>query len=202
MKGNARSAGASPLPPAHERTRAQKVWQIFYAYISVMLFAFTGGNMTLPLLQQQLDNKYGLMDRDKVLELFVLGQSLPGVIALNGGILIGRAIAGWPGALAAVAGCVIPAFGGMMLITLSYAVLSGLTFIAGFIDGIRAASVAIILHTGATILKKTAGAFGWALALFSFVATLFFKWNVVAVVVGCGCAGVVREWLLARRQVS
>lgn len=176
-----------------ERSRLRKAWHVFLAYVSAMLFAFTGGSMTLPLLQQQLTDKYGLISRERVLELFSLGQVLPGVISVNAGILIGRDIAGWPGAIAAMAGCVLPAFFGMLLITLSYTVLSRLRFIAGFIDGIRAASVAIILQTGIAILRKPPNYFPWLLAAVAFVATVFLGWNIIFVIVGCGLAGVVRE---------
>lgn len=185
----------SEMPQETERSRTRKAWQIFLAYLSSMLFAFTGGSMTLPLLQQQLTDKYSLISRERVLELFSLGQVLPGVISVNAGILIGRDIAGWPGAIAAMAGCVLPAFFGMLLITLSYTFLNQLSFISGFIDGIRAASVAIILQTGITILKKPANYFPWSLAAFAFVATVFLGWNVVLVVIGCGLVGVIREFI-------
>ena len=66
-----------PVPeqqtPVDNRSKGRKVWCVFLAYLTSMLFAFTGGNMTLPLLQQQLDDKYHLLSRDKVLELFALG---------------------------------------------------------------------------------------------------------------------------------
>ncbi|MDL2327304.1 chromate transporter [Ruminococcaceae bacterium OttesenSCG-928-A11] len=182
-----------------ERSRAKKVRQIFLAYLTSMLFAFTGGNMTLPLLQQQLDDKYKLLSRDKVLELFALGQALPGVISLNGGILIGRTIAGWPGAFAAVAGCVVPAFAGMMIITFGYVLLSGLSVVAGFIGGIRAASVAIILQTSVTILGKTKGMFYALLAAAAFLCVFFLGWNIAIVVIACGFAGVVREFAQSGR---
>ncbi|MEL7608684.1 MAG: chromate transporter [Bacillota bacterium] len=188
-------------PPVEQRSCAQKVRQIFFAYVASMLFAFTGGNMTLPLLQRQLDDKYGLMHKDRVLEFNALGQTLPGVISLNVGILIGRSIAGWPGAFAAAAGCVLPAFFGMLIITFSYTLLSRLTFITGFIDGIRAASVAIILQTGILVLGMKKNAFYYLLAAAAFACTLFLGWNIVVVVLLCGFAGVVREIVKSKKQV-
>lgn len=191
---NGRHSAAS----GHERSRMRKAWQVFLAYFSSMLFAFTGGAMTLPLLQQQLAEKYRLLSGERVLELFALGQVLPGVVSLNAGLLIGREIAGWPGAIAAAAGCVLPAFFGMLLIALSYTVLSGLRFVAGFIEGVRAASVAIILQTVLAILGKQPHAFFYLLAALAFAGAFILKWNVVLVVIVCGLAGVVREVILCK----
>lgn len=192
---------SSQHQPVRQYSRAQKVWKVFLAYLTSMLFAFTGGNMTLPLLQRQLDEKYGLMHKDQVLELFVLGQAMPGVISLNAGILIGRVIAGWPAAFAAVAGCVLPAFFGMLLITFCYTLLSGLTFITGFVEGIRAASVAIILQTGVIILGKSKKIFYYLLAAAAFACTFFGGWNIVVVVILSGFAGVAREIVQSKKQV-
>ena len=174
------------------KSRKQKAKEVFISYIKSMLFAFTGGNVTLPLLQQQLADKYGLMTRDEVLENHALGMALPGVISLNIGILNGRQIAGWLGVFAAVAGILAPAFFGMLLITLSYSLLSALPFIASFIGGIRVASVAIILTNAIAIIGKNKTLFALILVALSFVTTCFLKWNIVIVILLCGMAGVLR----------
>ncbi len=180
-----------------EKSKAQKTREVFLAYIKTMLFAFTGGSMTLPLLQQQLSDKYGLLSREKVLENQALGQALPGVISLNAGILNGRAICGWPGAFVAVLGCVLPAFFGMLLITFAYGFLSGLSFIGGAIAGIRAVSVAIILSAGITAARGR-GAFGLMLAAAAFATTFFLGWNIILVMIGCGLVGVARARLFPK----
>lgn len=183
-----------------EKSKARKVWEIFLAYIKAMAFAFTGGYMALPLLQQQLGDRYKLMSRDKVLENYVLGQVIPGVISLNSGILIGRQIAGWAGALAAVAGCVLPAFFGMLVLALSYSFVAGIPAITGAIGGIRAASIAIILTNAVGILKDAKTAFYACIAIAAFVTTFFFGWNIVLVIILCGLCGVARVWWQGRRE--
>ena len=178
-----------PLPKSNRR----KVWEIFLAYIQSMLFAFTGGNITLPLLQQLIGDRYKLASRERVFELFALGQATPGVISLNVGIMLGREIAGWPGALAAVAGCVLPAFVGMLVITATYTYISRLAFVQSIIGGIRAASVAIILQTGIVILSAQKRAFSFFLAACAFVAVFILEYNVILIVLLCGLAGAMRE---------
>lgn len=178
-----------------EKTRARKTWEIFKAYVSSMLFAFTGGSVTLPLLQQQLGDKYKLISREQVLEYFALGQALPGVISVNVGVLVGLHIAGPLGAAAAVAGTVLPAFIGMLVIALSYTLLAGIEIIAGIIGGIRAASVAIILVNAIVILRRAKEVFHIVLAAFALFATLVLGWNVLAVILLCAAAGGIRAFL-------
>ncbi|NLW78205.1 MAG: chromate transporter [Ruminococcaceae bacterium] len=179
-----------------EKSRARKTRELLYAYLKTMAFAFTGGSATLPLLIQQLTEKYKLIDRDKLIEYFALGQALPGVISLNAGILIGREVAGWPGALAAIAGCVLPAFFGMLLITLTYTFISGWGFISGVIGGIRAASIALILYNAILIMGMSKNVFYVVLALLAFVCVFFLGWNVIIVILLCGAAGVLRRRVL------
>ena len=181
-----------------ERSSWRKAWLVFVGYTKVMLFAFTGGSMTLPLQQRQLSDDYKLIDRDKILEYYALGQSLPGIISVNSGIFIGREIAGVKGAIAAILGCVFPAFFGMLAITLSYTLLKKIEFISGAIIGIRVASVAIILANGLLLINGKMGKFGIAVAIMAFLTTFILGWNIALVIIGGGLLGVVREFLKSK----
>lgn len=185
--------------PAPEKSRARKAWQIFLSYIKSMLFAFTGGSVTLPLLQQQLADKYGLISREQTVSYFALAQTIPGVISVNMGVLCGMHIAGPLGAVAAVAGTLLPAFFGMLLITLSYSALSAIPVITGVIGGIRAASVAIILLNAITIMEGAKDPFHWVLVAGAFFTTLVLGWNILLVILGCGILGVLRTARAARK---
>lgn len=175
-----------------EKKTHQMMWEIFSVYFKSMLFAFTGGSVTLPMLQQQLDDRYHLIDKDKVLEYFAIGQAIPGVISLNAGLMIGRDICGWPGAFAAFLGTALPAFFGMLIVTLTYSFINELNWIKGTINGIRAASIAIIMSNGISIAKK--GKYKWEFTLmaFSFLAVIVLDWSILTVILLSGFIGIVR----------
>jgi chromate transporter len=174
------------------RKTPQMMWEIFSVYFKSMLFAFTGGSVTLPILQQQLDDRYHLIDKDKVLEYFAVGQAMPGVISLNAGLMIGRDICGWPGALAAALGTVLPAFFGMLLVTLTYSYLNGLAWIKGAINGIRAASVAIIMSNAINIAKRGKYKWEFMLMIFSFIAVIVLNWGILTVILLNGFIGILQ----------
>lgn len=187
--------------PQHaHKPMARKVWEIFITYFVSMLFAFTGGNMTWMLVLDKLVDKYQLIDREKTLEYFALGQALPGILSLNSGILIGRYIAGWAGAFAAAAGNILPAFFGMLFIALSYTVLHKLTIVLAAINGIRAASIAIIFVNALLMIRNAKNKFDWSIVVFALVCSLFFKMNILVVVLLCGAIGVVRAAWMQRKD--
>ena len=181
------------------KTTMQKSKELFLAFFISMLFAFTGGNVTWSLVQDKLDQKYHLMDKEKSLEYFALGRSLPGILSLNAAILIGREVAGWPGAFAAAAGNIIPAFFGMIFVALSYTLISQIDFISKAISGIRVASVAIILTNAIGIVQRAGKISDWIIVILAFVATLIFNLNVFYVIVACGFFGIIRAFINAKR---
>lgn len=185
-----------------EKSKLRKCWQLFVAFGTSMLFAFTGGSVTWPLVAQRLEHKYRLLDEEKTYGYFALGQSLPGVISLNGALLIGRSVAGWAGGLAAAAGVILPAFVGMLVIALSYTALMRLHFVTAAIQGIRAASIAIILGNAMTLAGLAQNAGDVALIAFAFVATLILGWGMIPVILLCGGLGVLRLWLQERRAAK
>lgn len=173
-----------------DKKTTQMMWEIFSVYFKAMLFAFTGGNVTLPILQQQLDDRYHLIDKDKVLEYFAIGQAIPGVISLNAGIMIGRDICGWPGAFAAALGTILPAFFGMLIVTLAYSFINELQWIKGSINGIRAASIAIIMNNAISIAKRGNHKWEFILMIFSFIAVFIFDVSILSVILLSGLFGI------------
>ena len=169
-------------------------------YFSAMLFAFTGGNMTWPLVQQKLEYKYKLMDREKSLEYFALGQSLPGILSLNTAILIGREVAGWAGGIAAAMGNIVPAFFGMLIMAVSYTAVSRLEIINSLIGGIRAASIAVIFVNALATMQRAKSKADILLVAFALAATLLLGWNILLVVGICGVLGVVKHAVIKYRK--
>jgi len=178
------------IQPVKEKSKKRKCFEIFISYLKSMLFAFTGGIVGLPILQEQLDDKYHLMKKERVLECFSLGQILPGVISLNSGILVGREIAGAWGVVAAIAGNVFPAFFGMLLVAVFFSFLSTQGFITSAIDGIRVASIAVILANAVGIVKSNVNKITLLLFGVAFISTFVFKLNILLVMLVCGVAGI------------
>ena len=182
------------------RTNREKSRILFLVFLKTMLFAFTGGAVTLPLIQKEM-KRHELMDEDKVLEAYALAQSIPGAIILNAGFFIGRDTAGWLGVAAALSATVLPAFLGMLLLAFFYDFIMQYPAILGAIKGIRAASVAVIVQIALTIMGASVkNKFGMALIAAAFFLAFATAVNIILILLGCGLAGVVRGILMDKRN--
>ena len=62
----------------------------------------------LPMIQKEIAAKRGWADREEIVDYCAIGQSLPGIIAVNTAVLIGTKRAGKAGGIAAALGMVFP----------------------------------------------------------------------------------------------
>lgn len=100
----------------------EKSWySIFKTFFKVGTLLLGGGYVILPLLTSELVEKKKWITSEELCEYYALGASLPGIIAVNTAIFVGRKLLGTVGALAATVGMVLPAF---LAIVLLAAILS------------------------------------------------------------------------------
>ena len=83
---------------------------LFTSFLKIGAFTFGGGFAMIPLIEREMIDRRGWIERTDFLELLTLAQSAPGPIALNTAVFVGYKIAGYRGALSAVTGVVLPSF--------------------------------------------------------------------------------------------
>jgi len=92
------------------------LYGIFKTFFKVGTLLLGGGYVILPLLTSELVDKKKWITSDELCEYYALGASLPGVIAANTAIFVGRKLMGTSGAIAAIIGMVLPAFLAIILL--------------------------------------------------------------------------------------
>lgn len=127
-------------------------FNLFWIFFKIGMFTFGGGASMLPMMEKEF-SRFGYSQKD-IFNLFSLGQSLPGVIAINAATLTGYRLNGKGGALLATVGVVLPSY---LVITLL------LTFFKNIFDhpawqavfmGIRMSVVALIFSTVIRFFKQ------------------------------------------------
>ena len=91
-------------------------YTIFKTFFKVGTLLLGGGYVILPLLTSELVEKTNWITSDELCEFYAIGASLPGIIAANTAIFIGRKLLGTKGAVAATVGMVLPAFLAIVLL--------------------------------------------------------------------------------------
>lgn len=157
--------------------------ELFWEFFKLGLFTIGGGMVMLPLIQNIVVEKKGWMSEEEAVDCMAVGQSLPGVIAINMATYIGRQKKGFLGALCATAGVVLPSF---LIIILVVELLNSLgdnEYLAGALTGIKAAATGLIGYSAYKVGKKIlTSPFAWALAIGAFAAIVCLGISAVGVI--------------------
>ena len=100
---------------------------LFLTFAKIGLFTFGGGYAMVPIIQREVIERRGWIDREEFLELLTLAQSAPGPIALNTSVFVGYKMRGYAGALAALLGVVVPAFTVILIVASVFVYITALT---------------------------------------------------------------------------
>ena len=170
-----------------------------------MMSAFTigGGYVMVPMLNERFVKKLGWLEENELVEMTAIGQSSPGAMILNIGVLIGYRLLGFWGAVAALLGTALPAIVLLAATAYFYELIRGSRYVSAAFRGMNAGVAAIIADTvvgmAAPYIKKD-GVIYVLIMVGAFVAAFFFDVNVAFVIVVCGIVGVVIGAVRGRRK--
>lgn len=91
-------------------------WHIFLAFFIPGVLGYGGGPASIPLVENEVVQRYGWMTIQEFSEVLALGNALPGPISTKMAGYIGYEVGGVPGALVAVFATVAPSL--ILMITL------------------------------------------------------------------------------------
>lgn len=81
---------------------------LLWSFFQIGLFSIGGGYAAMPLIQSQVVDQYGWLTMQEFTDLITIAEMTPGPIAVNSATFVGIRIAGFPGALIATLGCILP----------------------------------------------------------------------------------------------
>lgn len=123
---------------------------LFLTFLLIGAVSFGGGYGMISLVREQV-LAHGWLTESEFLDMIAVSESTPGPLAVNMATFIGSSQVGFPGALVATLGVVLPAF---FIILLIAAVLKNLLRYRGveaFLSGVRPTVVGLILGTAVVL---------------------------------------------------
>lgn len=138
--------------------------QLFLTFLKIGAVSFGGGYGMISVLCDELVGG-GWLSNEVFLNFVAVAESTPGPIAINMATFIGTAKAGFPGALCATVGVVLPAFLILLLVAALFRGLLRYRAVGAVMEGIRPVVAGLITATGAMMalpLLFGFGAFGEA----------------------------------------
>lgn len=166
--------------------------QLFWSTFSISACTFGGGFVIIPLLKKKFVTDLHWIEEQEMLDLAAIAQSSPGAIAVNASILVGYRTAGIPGALVSIVGTVLPPLVIITLISMCYAAVRDNAMVSALLKGMQSGVAAVIadvvISMGGGVIKQRK-ALPMIIMAGAFIATWFFKVNVMYIVLVCGALG-------------
>lgn len=133
--------------------------ELFWTFFLISGLTIGGGYAMIPVFADRVTKK-GWMEESRFYDVFAVGQAFPGPMALNTAVLLGRELAGLPGAVASFLGILLPPFFAIIAVSALLANVADSPAVRGFLQG----SYGVVLGLVAGMLFKLLRARKWKAA--------------------------------------
>lgn len=158
-----------------EKPSLAAVFQLMFVSAAT---TFGGGYALVPVLETSIVENKHWMEEEEFLDALTIAQSIPGVLAANMALILGRRIQGIKGALVACLGAVLPSVISVMLITMLYESVKDAPLMRGFFAGVKPVVVALLFFSFLKLARRIPRRlYDWSLLLGTFIAVAFFHIN-------------------------
>ncbi|MDD4201053.1 MAG: chromate transporter [Eubacteriales bacterium] len=182
---------------------------LFWEFFKIGTFTIGGGIAMIPQIQSLVVEEKKWMDEEEALDCIALGQSLPGVVAVNLATYVGFRQRGLMGAIAATIGITLPAFLSIIIALALLNYIKGNPFVNGAFIGIKAAVCGLILVSAVRLLRQMVSGgskaklfFSIIIATGSFLAVGFFGVTAILVIIIGIIAGILFHIMLTSKEVA
>ena len=160
------------------KSMLRDIFQLFLIFFRIGAFTFGGGYAMIPILEREFVTDRGWITSEDMLNYVAIGQSTPGIIAVNMATFIGYRRRGFWGALVATIGVITPSLIIISVIAAFISNFSEYVYVQKALAGINIA-VAVILVSAVWDLgkKSVTDMIGLALAVIAFAAVVIFDVN-------------------------
>lgn len=177
------------------------LWQLFVTFFKTGLFTFGGGYAMISILEDELVARKNWITSQDMLDMLVIAESTPGVIAVNTATSVGYRLRGVLGALIATLGVVLPSF--VIITALSFVIneFSGNRWYQAAFTGIQACVTILVLNAFVKMSKNLdKNWFTVLLVVAAFGVATFVKFDVIYLILIGGVLGIV--YTLIKEQVQ
>lgn len=120
------------------------VLEVLWAFTRAGLLGFGGGPAMIPLIQVEVVDLRGWLSHAEFLDAFAFGNALPGPIATKMAGYVGFQVAGWPGAVAGLAGITAPTIVAIVALASVYRRFRDRDVVQRFLTGVRPVVLALL----------------------------------------------------------
>ncbi len=168
------------------------LWQLFWTFFKTGLFTFGGGYAMIAVLEEELVTRRKWITSGDMLDMLVIAESTPGVIAVNTATGVGYRTRGVWGAIVATVGVVLPSFAIITALSFAIRALSDNLWYKAAFTGVQACVTVLVLNAFVKMFNQLErGWFSALLLVAAFNVALFTNFNVIFLILIGGAAGIV-----------
>ena len=137
------------------KSKIRQFLELYLAFVKIGAFTFGGGLAMMPIMQRELIEKRGWLTEEELIDYFAIGQSTPGIIAVNVATFVGYKRLGWFGGIIGTLGVVTPSWVIIMLLAGAISSVDKYPLAQKALKGINVAVAALLTSVIVKFSKKT-----------------------------------------------
>ena len=167
------------------KSKIRQLVELYLAFVKIGTFTFGGGLAMMPIMQRELIERRGWVTDEELIDYFAIGQSTPGIIAVNVATFVGYKRLGWFGGIIGTLGVVTPSWVIIMILAGAISSVDKYPLAQKALHGINVAVAALLTSVIVRFAKKTVkNVWNAFFMLLAFVLIYFFKvqsvWIIIA----------------------
>lgn len=159
-----------------KQSKLKRFLDLYFTFVKIGAFTIGGGLAMMPMMQKELIDKKHWMTEEDLIDYYAVGQSTPGMIAVNVSTFVGYNQLGILGGIVATLGMVSPS---IIIITILAGLINSIDeypMVQKALRGINVAVAALFTSVIVKFVKKTIKKpLHVLLMLISFTLVYFFK---------------------------
>lgn len=124
---------------------------LFWTFFRIGAFTIGGGYVMVPLIQRDIVERRGWIEKDSFVDVLAIAQTAPGPLAVNTAVYVGYILRGIRGAMASLTGCILPSIIIILVVAALFDQVSSSNYIQAAFAGIRPAVVVLIVSAAIKI---------------------------------------------------
>ncbi|MBT8046180.1 MAG: chromate transporter [Pontiella sp.] len=182
-----------------KQSECPRLLELFWTFVRISATTIGGGYVMFPLMKLEVVDSREWISDEEMVDYYALGQSIPGIIAMNTATLVGYRKRGISGAVFSAAGMAAPSLVVILLIAAFLTPYFDHPWVQKGFSGIRAAVVAMITMAVWQVGQKSVNSISkGVIAAGSFLAIVGLNAHPVLMIVAGGLLGL----LLFRKGVE
>lgn len=172
-------------------SKINNIIKLYLSFAKIGTFTFGGGLAMMPMMQKELIEKKGWITEDELIDYYAVGQSTPGIVAINVATFVGYKIGGVLGGIFATLGVVTPSLVIIMILAGAISSISDYPIVQKALQGINVSVAALLTYTVVNLGKKSIkNIWNLVFAIIAFILVCIFKAPTVLIILSSLVVGV------------